>query len=70
MSEDKYSKIQSKIEQSITPYINLKISMPDDLDKEAFIKLENDADFYESVLDLVRKHIQIMKESDEKITES
>jgi hypothetical protein len=66
MSEDKYSKIQSKIEQSITPYINLKISMPDDLDKEAFMKLENDADFYESVLDLVRNHIQITKESDEK----
>jgi hypothetical protein len=69
MSEEaskKYSKIQSKIEQSITPYINLKISMPDDVDKESFMKLENDADFYESVLDLVRKHFQNTKESDEK----
>jgi hypothetical protein len=46
---EKYEKIQSKIEEAITPYITLKIPMPQGVDREAFIKLENDVQFLESL---------------------
>jgi hypothetical protein len=51
----KYEKVQSKIEKSISPYITVKICMPEGVDKEAFLKLENDSRFIESLRDQVRE---------------
>jgi hypothetical protein len=48
-TSEKYEKIQSKIEKAITPYITLKIPMPEGADREAFMKLENDPEFLESL---------------------
>jgi hypothetical protein len=48
MSE-KYERIQSKIEKTITPHITLNIPIPQGVDKEAFAALENDREFLESV---------------------
>jgi hypothetical protein len=50
----RYEEIESKIEKSISPYITVKIPMPEGADKEAFLKLENDAKFIESL----KKHAQ------------
>jgi hypothetical protein len=53
-ASEKYEKVQSKIEKSISPYITVKIAMPEGVDKEAFLKLENDSRFIESLRDQVR----------------
>jgi hypothetical protein len=52
---EKYEEVQSKIEKSINPYITVKISMPEDVDKEAFLKLEKDPDFIESLGNLAKQ---------------
>jgi hypothetical protein len=52
---ERYEKVQSKIEKSINPYINVKIPMPEGVDKEAFLKLENDSKFIESLKKQVRE---------------
>jgi hypothetical protein len=44
---EKYEKVQSKIEKTINPYVTVKIPMPEGVDKEAFLKLENDPAFIE-----------------------
>jgi hypothetical protein len=46
---EKFEKVQSKIEKIINPYITVKISMPEGVDKEAFLKLENDPEFITSL---------------------
>jgi hypothetical protein len=48
-TSEKYEKIQSKIEKAITPYITLRILMPQAADREAHMKLENDVEFLESL---------------------
>jgi hypothetical protein len=42
---EKYEKVQSKIEKTISPYVTVKIPMPEGVDKEAFLKLECDPAF-------------------------
>jgi hypothetical protein len=54
-ASEKYEKVQSKIEKSISPYITVKIPMPEGVDKEAFLKLENDSGFIESLQGKVRE---------------
>lgn len=46
---EKFEKVQSKIEKTISPYIKVKIPMPEGVDKEAFLKLENDPKFNEAL---------------------
>jgi hypothetical protein len=46
---EKFDKVQSKIEKQISPYIKVKISMPDGVDKEAFLKLAEDKAFVDSL---------------------
>lgn len=50
-----YAEIKSKIEKSISPYITVKIPMPEGVDKESFLKLENDKEFIESLKDYAKK---------------
>jgi tetrahydromethanopterin S-methyltransferase subunit G len=45
----RYEEIQSKIEKSISPYITIKIPIPEGVDKEEFLNLEKDLEFIESV---------------------
>ena len=46
---EKFEKVHSKIEKTMNPYIKIKIPMPEGVDKEAFLKLENDPEFIESI---------------------
>ena len=43
--KDKYDKVESKIEKTISPYIKVKIPMPEGVDKDAFINLEHNQEF-------------------------
>jgi hypothetical protein len=60
MSEgtEKYEKVHSKIEKSISPYIMVKIPMPEGVDKDAFLKLENDIEFIALIKNQVRKRLR------------
>jgi hypothetical protein len=48
-ASEKFEKVQSKIEKTINPYITVKIPMPAGVDKEAFLRLENNPEFIESL---------------------
>ena len=52
---EKFEKVRSKIEKTISPYITVKIPMPEDVDKEAFLRLESDPEFINSLKDNARK---------------
>jgi hypothetical protein len=60
MSEgtEKYEKVHSKIEKSISPYIMVKIPMPEGVDKDAFMKLENDIEFIALLKNQVIKQLR------------
>jgi hypothetical protein len=45
--QDKYQKVQTKIEKTISPFITLKVPIPDNVDENVFMSLENDPDFLE-----------------------
>ena len=45
--QDKYQKVQTKIEKTISPFITLKVPIPDNVDEDVFMSLENDPDFLE-----------------------
>lgn len=53
----KYEEIESKIEKTLTPSITLEITMPEGVDKEAFLKLENDSKFIETIKRQIRKRL-------------
>jgi hypothetical protein len=59
MSErtEKYEEVHSKIEKTINPYITVKIPMPEGVDKEAFLQLENDSKFIETLKKQVKKRL-------------
>jgi hypothetical protein len=52
---EKFEKVQSRIEKKISPYIKVKIPMPEGVDKEAFLGLENDPKFIESLKKKTKK---------------
>jgi hypothetical protein len=52
---EKFEKVQSRIEKKISPYITVKIPMPEGVDKEAFLELENDPKFIESLKKKTKK---------------
>lgn len=54
----KYEEIQSKIEKTISPYITVKIPMPEDVDKEAFLRLESNVLFIESLKKHAKKWLK------------
>jgi len=53
----KYEEIESKIEKTLNPSITLEITMPEGVDKEAFLKLENDSKFIETIKRQIRKRL-------------
>lgn len=52
---NKYEKVQLKIEKTISPYIVIKIPMPEGVDKDAFLKLECDKAFVELLKNQTRE---------------
>ena len=52
---EKFEKVQSRIEKKISPYITVKIPMPEGIDKEAFLELEKDPKFIESLKKKTKK---------------
>lgn len=52
---EKFEKVQSRIEKTISPYIEVKIPMPKGVDKEAFLRLENDPKFIEALTEKTKK---------------
>jgi hypothetical protein len=61
---EKYQKVENKIEKTINPYVNIKVPMPEGVDKKAFLMLECDPDF----IDLVQKQAKewLTKEKSER----
>jgi hypothetical protein len=52
---EKFEKVRSKIEKTISPYIKVKIPMLEGVDKEAFLGLEKDPKFIESLAKKTKK---------------
>jgi hypothetical protein len=52
---EKFEKVQSRIEKKISPYITVKIPMPEGVDEEAFLGLEKDPKFIESLKKKTKK---------------
>lgn len=55
---DEYEKIKSRIEKNVNPYILVKIFMPEGVKKEAFLQLENNREFIESLKDYVKEWLK------------
>jgi hypothetical protein len=54
----RYEEIESKIEKTLNPCITLEITMPEGVDREAFLKLENDSEFIETIKRQIRKRLK------------
>ena len=50
-----------RAQKSINPYITLKIELPENLDREEFMELENNQEFTELVNKFVRDWIETHK---------
>jgi hypothetical protein len=54
----RYEEITSKIEKTLNPSITLEITMPEGVDREAFLKLENDSKFIEVIKKQIVKRLK------------
>jgi hypothetical protein len=54
----RYEEIESKIEKTLNPSITLEITMPEGVDREAFLKLENDSKFIEVIKKQIVKRLK------------
>ena len=57
----KFEEIQGEIEKAIIPYIIVKISMPEEVDKEEFLELEKDEKFLQALKDFTKKWLKRKK---------
>lgn len=48
-NSEKFERVECKIEKEISPYITVKIPMPEGVEKESFLRLETDQAFAESL---------------------
>jgi len=58
---DKFEKIQSEIERAVTPSITVKISLPEETDKEEFLKLEKDEEFLKALKNFAKRWMKRKK---------
>lgn len=58
-----YEEIESKIEKMLNPSITLEIAMPEGVNKEAFLKLENDPKFIETIKKQIKKRLKYLNDS-------
>jgi hypothetical protein len=54
----RYKEIESKIEKTLNPSITLIITMPEGVDKEAFLKLQNDPKLIETIKKQIKKQLK------------
>lgn len=62
-THEKYEKVSLKIEKIVNPFITIKIAMPEGADKEAFLELENDEAFIESVKNQAKEWLMRNREA-------
>ena len=60
-ASDKFENIKSRIEKSINPYITLRIELPENVEREEFMELENNQEFSEQVNTFVKDWIETHK---------
>ena len=60
-ASDKFENIKSRIEKSINPYITLRIELPENVEREEFMELENNQEFSEQVNTFVKNWIETHK---------
>lgn len=60
-ASDKFENIKSRIEKSINPYITLRIELPENVEREEFMELENNQEFTEQVNTFVKNWIETHK---------
>ena len=51
----KFEEIKSDIEKAVTPYITVKIFMPEGVDKQKFLELEKDEEFLYALNEFTKK---------------
>ena len=54
----KFEEIKSEIEKAVIPHITVKISMPEGVDKEEFLKLEEDEEFFHALEDFTKRWLK------------
>jgi len=54
----KFEEIKSEIEKAVLPHIVVKISMPEGVDKEEFLKLEEDEEFLHALEDFTKRWLK------------
>jgi hypothetical protein len=54
----RYKEIESKIEKTLNPSITLIITMPEGVDREAFLKLQNDPKLIETIKKQIKKRLK------------
>lgn len=54
----KFEEIHNRIEKAVTPYITVKIAMPEGIDKEEFLKLEGNDKFLHALSIFVKRWLK------------
>ncbi len=54
----KFEEIKSEIEKAVLPHIVVKISMPEGVDKEEFLKLEGNEEFLHALEDFTKRWLK------------
>ena len=54
----RYEEIELKITKTLNPSITLTIIMPEGVDREAFLKLENDPKFIKTIKRQIKKRLK------------
>jgi hypothetical protein len=54
----RYKEIESKIEKTLNPSITLIITMPEGVNREAFLKLQNDPKLIETIKKQIKKRLK------------
>jgi len=57
----KFEEIRTEIEKAVIPHITVKISMPEGVDKEEFLKLEEDEEFLQALGDFTKRWLKKRK---------
>jgi len=55
---EKFEEIRSEIEKAVIPHITVKIVMPEGVNKEEFLKLEEDEEFLQALGDFTKKWLK------------
>jgi hypothetical protein len=57
-ASDKFDHLQEKIDKTINPNITLKIYLPEGVEKEIFLELENDQEFIDKITEFAKKWLE------------